>query len=461
MKATVEKLENARVKLEIEVEPERVATALDRAYRKVVKDVNVPGFRKGRVPRPVLERMYGVGVLYEDAIEDMVPEAYDAAVTENGLEPIDQPEINVIEIEPGKPFRFSAEVQLKPEVKLGEYKGVSVTRRLQPVTDEMIDEVIERYRESLAQLVEPDRTVVEQGDFVRIDFEGYKDGVPFAGGAAKDFTLEIGSGQFIDGFEEQLIGATVGETLEVNVTFPEEYHSQELAGKPAVFKVTVHGIKVKELPELDGEFVKDVSDKETLAELRDEIRENLEKEFKRQADSAVRDELVDIISDRCEVDIPHVMVHRESHGLVHEFLHDLSHRGVNPDTYLESNGLSFADLEEQFESQAERRVKYALVIEAIGKAEGIEVTQEEIDKRIDEMVGETGSDAYRQQLNQPETRDRLESSLQVTKIIDFLVEHADITDEVVQPGSESEEPESSSQEAPETDAAPETEMTQE
>lgn len=431
MKATVEKLENDRVKLEIEVEPERLETALDRAYRKVVRNVTVPGFRKGRVPRPVLERMYGVEVLYEDALDELVPEAYEAAVSENELEPIDQPEIDVIELEAGKPFRFSALVQVKPEVQLGEYKGVPVTRKKRIVTEAMIDEVLENYRETQAQLVEADRDVVENGDFIRIDFEGFKDGVPFQGGAAKDFVLHIGSGRMIEGFEEQLIGVKVGETVEISVTFPEEYHAKELAGQPAVFKVTVHDIKVRELPELDDEFAKDVSDKETLAELREEIRENLEKELARRADAEMRDELVKAVADRCEVDIPHVLVHRHSHSMAHDFLNDLMMRGINPQEYLDSNNLTFEDLEEQFEPEGEQRAKYALVLEAVGKAEGIEVTDEDVDARIDEMVGENGSDAYREMLNQPESRERIASSLEVEKIVDFLVEHANITDEVV------------------------------
>lgn len=450
MKATVEKLENDRVKLEIEVESEKVDSALDRAYRKVVKTVNVPGFRKGKVPRAVLERYYGVEVLYEEAVDVLVPDAYNKAVDETKIDPIDQPQIDVIELEPGKPFRFTAEVQVKPEVTLGEYKGVSATRRTQIVTDEMVEDVLERSRQSEAQLVEVDRTTVESGDFVRIDFEGYKDGAPFAGGAAKDFLLEIGSGRFIDGFEEQLVGATVGEEVEIKVTFPEEYHSTELAGQDAVFKVKVHGIKTRELPELDDEFAKDISDKETLAELRAEIRENLEKEYKRRADDQLRNDLIEAVSDLCEVHLPHVLVHRESHAMTEDFLNDLYRNGIDPDAYMKENNLTFGSIEEQFEPQAERRAKASLVLEAIGEAEGITVTDEEVDARIDEMVGddEESSDKYREQLNEPEVRERIASSIKVTKTIDFLVEHAHITEETydAQPDSEPGEDDSEGQE---------------
>lgn len=452
MKATVEKLENDRVKLEIEVDAERVNTALDRAYRKVVRNITVPGFRKGRVPRPVLERMYGVEVLYEDALEELVPEAYAAAVEENELEPIDQPEIDVVELEAGKPFRFNAVVQLKPEVKLGEYKGVAVTRKQRVVTDAMVEEVLQQYREHQAQLVEADRDVVENDDFVRIDFEGFKDGVPFQGGAAKDFVLHVGSGQMIPGFEEQLVGAKVGEEVEISVTFPEDYHAKELAGQDAVFKVTIHDIKVRELPELDDEFAKDVSDKDTLAGLREDIRERLEKELARGADNEMRDELVKMVTDSAEVHIPEVLLHRYSHQLAHEFLDSLLMQGIDPRQYLERTGMTFEDLEKEFEPQAEQRAKSTLVLEAIGKAEGITVSDADVDARIDEMVGENGSDAYREQLNQPESRERIASTLEVEKIIDFLVEHADITDEVVEETNEGDEPEATAAEADETDA---------
>ncbi|NLN26627.1 MAG: trigger factor [Firmicutes bacterium] len=452
MKATVERLENDRVKLEIEVDRERVETALERAYRKVVRNVTVPGFRKGKVPRPILERMFGTEVLYEDALDELIPEAYTAAIEENGLEPIDQPEIDVIELAAGKPFRFSALVQLKPEVKLGEYKGVPVTRKVRVVTDDMIDDVLEQYRQRQAQLVEAGRDVVEKGDFVRIDFEGFKDGVPFQGGAAKDFVLEVGSGQMVAGFEEQLIGAKVGDQVDVRITFPADYHNKELAGQDAVFQVTVHDIKVRELPDLDDEFAKSVSDKETLAELRDEIRETLEKEFARRADLDLREDLIKAVTERCEVHVPHVLIHRHSHQLAHEFLEGLLMQGVDPRQYLERTGLTFEDVEKRFESEAEERAKSMLVLEAIGAAEGIVVTDEEIDARIDELVGEDGSDAYRERLNQAESRERIASTLQIDKILDFLVEHAQVSEEVVGDQSEGDEPDAGSPGEEQTDA---------
>lgn len=449
MKAILEKLENDRVKLEIEVDAERVETALQRAYRKVVRNISVPGFRKGRVPRPVLERMFGVEVLYEDAIADMVPEAYSAAVAETKIEPIDQPDIDVIEIAPGKPFRFTAEVQLKPEVKLGEYKGIPVTRRKRVVTDKMVEEILERYRESQAQLVDVERNTVEMGDYIRIDFEGYKAGVPFSGGAGKDVPLEVGSGTFIAGFEEQLVGATVGEEVEVNVTFPDDYHVKELAGQPATFKVTVNSIKVKELPELDDELARDVSEYETLDELRASIRQDLEKEFERRADELVRNDLVAAVAERAEVHVPHVLIHRESHNMAHEFLYDLAVNGISPEAYLSRNNLTFEDLEEQFEAEGEKRAKYALVIEAVAEAEGIKVSDEEIEAHIEELVGDSDNEELRARYENEEVRERLASSLLVRKVIDFLVEHADITEEVIEDDSEA----GPSDEAPEGNAS--------
>lgn len=437
MKATLEKLENDRVKLEIEVEPERVDTALDRAYRKVVKQVNVPGFRKGKVPRAVLERMYGIGVLLDEALEELVPEAYSEAVNETKIEPIDQPHIDVIEFEPGKPFRFKAEVQVLPEVELGEYKGVAVTRQLERITDENVDEVLAQYREAQAQLVTVDRDTVEEGDYALIDFEGYLDGQPFPGGAAKDYTLHIGSGQFVPGFEEQLIGAKVGEETELTVTFPDNYHSLDLAGKETTFKVTVRSIKVKELPELDDEFAKDVSDKETLAELRADIRERLAKEAERRADERMRNKIVEIVTERAEVNVPDILVDRESEAMVDEFLHSLYHQGVDPDTYLERNNLTKDDLKKDVAPEALRRTKTSLVIDAIGEAEGITVSDEEIDARIADMAGEgPESERYRALLNTPAVRQRLSSQLKVTKTIDLLVEHAVVTEEEIDFGAQ-------------------------
>lgn len=456
MKATVEKLENDRVALEIEVDAEAVESALERAYRKVVKTVNVPGFRKGRVPRPVLEQYYGVEVLYEVALDALLPQAYSDAIEETKVEPIDQPEIDVIEFAAGKPFRFKAEVQVKPEVTLGEYKGIEATRSRELVTEEKVDEVLEQYRQSHSQLVVAERDVVESGDFVKIDFQGFVDDKPFQGGAANDFQLEIGSGQFIPGFEDQIVGAPVGEEFDVNVTFPEDYHHDELAGADAVFKVTVHEIKVKELPELDDEFAKDVSDKETLAELREMIRENLEKEADQRADDALRNDVIQAVADNATVNIPDILIERERNSIVQDFIRDLQFSGINPNQYLEMNNLTVEGLNEEFTPEAERRAKVALVVEAISKAEGVSVTPEEVDARIDEMAGgesEPDNEAYRAQLNQPEMRERLSSTLQVSKTIDLLVEHAKVTEVEVDPASDTDEEGTDAEVAEETSEA--------
>jgi len=432
VKATVEKLDNDRVKLEIEVEAERLDSALDRAYRKVVKRVSVPGFRKGKVPRPILERFYGLQPLLDEALDELLPQAYSEAVSQTKIEPIAAPEIHVIELAPGKPFRFRAEVYVKPEVKLGEYKGLPVTRRRRKVTEADVDAVLEGLRERSAQLVAVERQEVQKGDFVTIDFEGYVDGKPFPGGAVKDYLLEVGSGQLVDGFEEQLIGARVDEEKDVRVTFPSDHRDPLLAGKDVLFKVRVRSIKVKELPALDDEFAKDVSDKATLAELRAQIRENLEREADRSADEAVREELVRAVTERAEVKVPAVLVDRESEAMVEDFLHTLYHRGIEPDAYLKQEKKSVEDLRREFAPAAERRVKTRLVMEALADAEGITVSEEEIDAHINDLVGEgEGSERYRAQLNTESARERLRGSLRWRKTVDFLVQHAQVTEELV------------------------------
>lgn len=431
MKATAEKLENGKVSLEIEVAPEQVEAALERAYRKVVKRLTIPGFRKGKAPRAVVERQYGTGILYEEALEQLVPEAYQQAVEQTEIEPIDQPQVDIVELEDGKPFRFKAEVTVKPEVQLGEYRGLKVTKWVSPVTDEQVDETLEQLRQQQAQLESVDRTTVEEGDFVIIDFEGFLDGQPFQGGAAKDFQLEIGSGQFIAGFEEQLVGAEVGQLTEVNVTFPEDYGSEDLAGKDAVFKVTVKSIKVRRLPELDDEFAKDVSDKDSLEELRALIRENLEEESERHSMSHVRDDLVNAATENAQVEVPDILVERQLQDMLAEFERNLMFRGMRLQDYLEMADLTEEKLAADMRPDAERRAKATLVLGAIIDAEGLRATDEEIQARIDELVGDSEGEAaerIRQRYSEPEMRDRLASSIEVGKAIDLLVNEAEVTE---------------------------------
>lgn len=455
MKATLEKLDNDRVSLEIEVDSEQVDSALEQAFRQVVKDVTVPGFRKGRVPRPVFERYYGVAVLYERALDELIPKAYREAVEQTQIEPIDQPTLDVVEFEAGKPFRFKAEVQVKPEVKLGEYKGVAAKRVRVRVTDEDVEAVLERYRQAQAQLVVPERSVVEEGDYAVIDFEGFIDGKPFQGGAAKDFHLQIGSGAMIPGFEEQLVGVSVGEPVEITVTFPEGYRVEELAGKEATFKVTVSEIKVREVPPLDDELAKLVSDKETLAELRQMVRENLEREADRRAEEAVREEVVRIVTDAADVHIPAVMVERELESMINETRRNFFLGGMDLDTYLEHSDMTLDSLKESMTEDAERRVKTSLVLEAVAKAEGLDVTDEEIDAHIEELVSVEGEheDEARETLNQPGARSVIKDRLLVRKTIDLLVQHAEITEEEVDPDDVAAKGEGAEESASPNDAA--------
>lgn len=432
MKTSVEKLENDCVALEVEVDPEQVEEALDVAYRKVVRQINIPGFRKGRAPRSVVESRFGKEVLYEEAIEHLVPLAYEKALEINNLEPIDQPDIDIIEFESGKPFRFKATVQLKPEVELGEYRGVAVTKRIRKVDDHDVDHMLEHLREGQAQLVVAERDTVADGDYVVIDFEGYVDGEPFQGGAAKAYQLQVGSGHFIPGFEDQLIGAKVDEEIDVKVTFPENYHSEDLAGKDAVFKVTVHEIKVRQLPELDDDFAKDVSDKETLAELREQIRENLEKEAEDRADDALRNQVIEAVAAQANVNLPEVLVEREIQVMLDDMRQSLAYQGIPLERYLEATEQTLDQLKEEMRPDAEKRVKASLVIEAVAEAEGIQANAEDIEARIEEMLeGREGTEReeMKQALQREDVQERIASSIRVRKTVDFLVEHAQVTDE--------------------------------
>ncbi len=434
MKTSVEKLENDCVALEIEVDSEQVEKALDRAYRKVVREINIPGFRKGKAPRSVVESRFGKEVLYEEAIDYLIPSAYKEALEIHNLEPIDQPDIDILEFESGKPFRFKATVQLKPEVVLGEYRGVAVTKRIRKVDDHDVDHMLEHLREGQAQLVVAERDTVAEGDYVVIDFEGYIDGQPFQGGAAKAYQLQVGSGRLVPGFEEQLVGAKVNEEIDVKVTFPENYHNEELAGKDAVFKVTVNEIKVRQLPELDDDFAKDVSDKETLAELREQIRENLEKEAVNRAEDALRNQVIEAVAAQAQVNLPEVLIEREIQSMLDDMRQSLAFQGLTLEMYLEATEQTLEQLKDEMRPDAEKRVKASLVIEAVAEAEGIEATPEDIDARIEEMLaGREGNEReeMKKSLQREEVRERIASSIRVRKTVDFLVEHAHVTEEFV------------------------------
>ena len=380
MSLQVERLEHTMAKLTIEVPAEEVEKALQAAYLKERGKISLPGFRKGRVPRQMIEKMYGPEVFYDEAANRMISEAYAKAYDECELELVSQPKIEITQLEKGKEFIFTAEVAVKPEVKLGEYKGLKVDKVSTRVTQKEVDEEIDKERERNARTIDVTDRAVQDKDQITLDFEGFVDGVAFEGGKASDYPLTIGSGAFIPGFEDQLIGANIDEEKEINVTFPEEYQAKELAGKAAVFKCTVHSIKAKELPELDDEFVSDVSEKsETVdaykAEVKAKIKERKENEGKQKRE----DQSVEQAVANAEMDIPEAMISFQSRQMVDDFARRIMQQGMTMEQYFQFTGLSEEKMMEEFKPEAEKRIRTRLTLEAIVAAENIEVSEERLD----------------------------------------------------------------------------------
>lgn len=426
MSAKWEKLEGNQGVLTVEVDAEKVNEGLDEAFKKVVKKVQIPGFRKGKIPRSLFEKRFGVESLYADALDILLPEAYAKAVEETGIEPVDRPEIDIEQMEKGKSLIFTAKVTVKPEVTLGQYKGLEVEKLDDTVTDEDVEQELKRLQERHAELVVKEEGTVENGDTVVIDFEGFVDGEAFEGGKAENYSLVIGSGTFIPGFEEQLIGMAAGEEKDIEVTFPEEYHAEQLAGKPAVFKIKLHEIKTKQLPALDDEFAKDVDEEvETLDALKEKIKERLTKEKKEEAEAALRDAVVQKATENAQMDIPEVMVKNETDRMIREFEQRLQMQGLNLDLYYQFSGQDEAALREQMKEEAEKRVRVTLTLEAIVKAENIDVTEEEVEKELQEMASlyNLSVDQLKELLG---TLDGLKEDLKMRKAIDFLVENSKV-----------------------------------
>lgn len=416
--------------LTIEVPAEEVNKALDQAFKKVVNQITVPGFRKGKVPRQIFEKRFGVEALYQDALEIIVPEAYSKAVDETGIFPVDYPEIGDLDsFEKDKDFTFTAKVTVKPEPKLGEYKGLEVKKLSTEVTDEEVEEQIQNLLNRKAEYeIQEDKAIVE-GDIAVIDFEGFIGDEAFEGGKGEDYPLEIGSGQFIPGFEEQLVGLKAGESKDVQVTFPEEYHAEELAGKDATFKVTVKEVKTKVLPELNDEFVKEVDPEvESVEQLRNKLKEQLAEQKKNESESTLRDELVEKAAENAEIDIPEAMIHNEIHRMIDEFAQRLQMQGISLDLYYQFSGQTEEDLHEQFREDAETRVRISLTLEAIAKAENIEVTQEDIDKELEKMADQFKMDKEKIITALGGTTEMLENDIRNQKTVEFLVENAKITE---------------------------------
>lgn len=386
MSLQVEKLEHNMAKLTIEVAAEEVEKALQAAYLKQRAKISIPGFRKGKVPRQMLEKMYGPEIFYEDAVNRMIPTAYTQAYDECELDIVSQPEVDVVQMEKGKPFIFTAEVATKPEVTLGEYKGMKVDKISVEVTAEDVEAELQKERERNGRTVEvTDRSVADK-DMVTLDFEGFVDGEAFEGGKGTDYPLTIGSGAFIPGFEEQLIGAEIGQEVEVNVTFPAEYQAKELAGKDAVFKCTVHTIKAKELPELDDEFASEVSECETLEEYRQEVEKKLTDRKQAEAREAVEDQAVDQAVENAEMDIPQPMIDLQVRQMEDDLAYRLQMQGMTKDLYFQMTGLNEERFRQDLEAQALKTIRTRLVLEAIVKAENIVVSEERMEEELNKMA---------------------------------------------------------------------------
>lgn len=386
MKAVLEKKENNKVFFNFELEVEKFEKAMQQAYLKNRGRFNIPGFRKGKVPRKIIEMNYGEEIFYEDAINLILPEAYEDAVKELELEPVDRPDIDIEDIEKGKPILVKVEVDVKPEFKLGDYKSIELEKIEYNVTDEMVEHELEHVRDENARLLDVSDREVKDKDILTIDFAGFIDEEQFPGGTAEGFELTIGSNMFIPGFEEQLIGKKKDEEVEVKVTFPEEYHEETLAGKEAIFKVVIHDIKEKELPELDDEFAKDVSEFDTLEEYKADIRERLEKDLKEQEKVETENRVIEKALEISEVDIPDGMVESQIDDEMRQFDYRLRSQGLDLEKYLEFTGSNPEDLREQLKPSALNRVKVDLLLEAIVKAEGIEVTEEELEKELEDLA---------------------------------------------------------------------------
>ena len=375
--------------LEVEVAAEQFSDALDQAFKKVVKTVAMPGFRKGKVPRKIFESRYGVESLYQDALDLVVPNAYSAAVFEAQLVPVDRPKIDVVQVEAGKPLLFKATVTLKPEVTLGDYINLAFEDKTFEVTDEMLDEELQKLRSGHSELHVLEDGEAEAGDLLVMDFNGFVNGEEFEGGEAENYQLELGSGTFVPGFEDQLIGVKAGEDREVKITFPEEYHVKSLAGQDALFQIHVHDIKRKTLPALDDDFAKDISEFDTIEELKADVRHQLEHEAEHQHEHYIEDQIISKVVENATVDIPTVMIEDEIDVQINEFGSRLEQQGIPLDAYQEFTGTTKYELRDQFRQEAERRVKSTLVLEAIAKQENISLVEQEIDLELQKVADAT------------------------------------------------------------------------
>ena len=425
MSLQVEKLEKNMAKLTIEASAEDFEKAIQKVYLKARGKINIPGFRKGKAPRKLIEKMYGTGVFYEDAANDLIPTAYAEALKECDLEIVSRPEINVTQIEAGKPFIFTAEVAVKPEVTLGEYKGVEVEKSDVEVTEEDINKEVDKERENNSRTIDVDDRAVENGDIIKLDFDGSVDGVPFEGGKAENYTLTIGSGSFIPGFEDQLTGTKIGEEKDVTVTFPEDYHEKSLAGKEAVFKCKVNAITVKELPDADDEFASEVSEFETLAEYKEDIKKKLTEKKEKAARAKKEAQAIEKAVENATMEIPDAMIDTQVQSMMEDFARRMQSQGLSLEQYFQFTGMDVKKMHDQMKPEALKRIQNSLVLEAVAKAENIEISDEKVDEEIAKMA-----EAYKMEVEKlkgiigDSERDQMKKDLAVQAAADLIADAA-------------------------------------
>lgn len=427
MAVKTEQIEKNLVKLTFEVSAEEFDKAINQVYKKNANKFNIPGYRKGKAPRKIVEKYYTEAVFYDEAINSVLPAAYEAALEESGAESVARPEIDVEEIKTGEPVVFTALVTTKPEVTLGEYKGIEVDKIDYTVTDEDVEKDIEAARNKNARLITVDDRAVENGDIAVIDFEGFVDDVAFDGGKGEDYELEIGSGTFIPGFEEQLVGAETDADVDVKVTFPEEYHAENLAGKDAVFKVKVKEIKKRELPELDDDFASEVSEFDTLDEFKADVRKKLEEAAQNKAKTETENAIIDKAIENAEFDIPDAMVEAQIDNIVNDFAQRIAYQGMNLDMYMQYTGQTMETFRAQFTEQAKKQISGSLVLEAIQKAEGIEAGPEEVELHLVDMSKKYNMelDKLKEVLSDVE-KENIKKELELQKTIDMIVNNASV-----------------------------------
>ena len=425
MSLKVENLEHNMAKLTIEVSAEEFEEAIKHAYVKNKNKINIHGFRKGKAPQAMIEKMYGAGIFYEDAANELIPKAYDAEIENCDLDLVSQPKIDVVQIEKGKPFIFTAEVAVKPEVTLGAYEGVEVPKTEINVTDEEVDAEVDKEREKNSRTIAVEDRGVENGDMIKLDFDGSVDGVAFDGGKAENYDLTVGSGSFIPGFEDQLVGVKAGEEKEVKVTFPEDYHAEELKGKEAVFKCTVHEIKAKELPEIDDEFAAEVSEFDTLEEYKADVKAKIKEQKAADGKRNQEDQAVEQAVKNAEYEIPQPMIDTQTTQMVEDFAQRIQSQGITLEQYFQFTGLTAEKMMEDMKPQAIKRIETRLVLEAIAKAENIEITDEKVDEELAKMA-----ESYKMEVEKlkefmgENEKKQMKEDLAVQEAVTFLVENA-------------------------------------